>query len=493
LLAGVVIFFDRGSAAQFYAAIFISIVFMLLDTSLRPYYDFRCNALKTLVSTSMVITLLCGLCSKLDPDGAVIGEGTLGWTLVVVNIVIVLMVLFLELIRRALSVVRGVRSGISYMKGTEMASASGMKSYEGEFRLSAEDAVRSVAVLTYPMHAYPDARAVHSKLVTLGETDHLCQIYAVEAERGLLYVATPPRTTTLDEHTARFQTCPMAIQDFARSVIEGLHQLHGMGIAHGNIRPEMILLDGNQLVISDFSHARLLNADATSVFCIDVAMAASTILFALSGGLAEAELDFADLLAAAKTEFSEATPVIFEGIRAGRLEAIDLLLAMVGGTPLLDCLDRPFFWSRDRTAAYLGEEIGNLLDPNATKDSSHYSFIEALEARGTLELGGAYDEIRKQDGPSWAALLDPDYPLATAKSEADPTGWGASRTAQQPPADAEHCYAVYGKNPSAKQMAARAAKLKAGKKVQMANRRMVGLLKMIRNVAFAHRSQNVQV
>ena len=27
----------------------------------------------------------------------------------------------------------------------------------------------------------------------------------------------------------------------------------------------------------------------------------------------------------------------------------------------------------------------------------------------------------------------------------------------------------------------------------MANRRMVGLLKMIRNVAFAHRSQNVQV
>ena len=41
--------------------------------------------------------------------------------------------------------------------------------------------------------------------------------------------------------------------------------------------------------------------------------------------------------------------------------------------------------------------------------------------------------------------------------------------------------------------AARAAKLKAGKKVQMANRRMVGLLKMIRNVAFAHRSQNVQV
>ena len=72
MLVGVVIFFDRGSATQFYSAIFISIVFLLLDNSLRPYYDFRCNTLKTLVSTSMVITLLCGLCSKMDPEGVVI-------------------------------------------------------------------------------------------------------------------------------------------------------------------------------------------------------------------------------------------------------------------------------------------------------------------------------------------------------------------------------------------------------------------------------------
>ena len=136
---------------------------------------------------------------------------------------------------------------------------------------------------------------------------------------------------------------------------------------------------------------------------------------------------------------------------------------------------------------------GNLLDPGATKDSPHHPFIEALEARGNAELGGAYDELLKQDGPSWAALMDQDYPLDEAKSDANPSGWGASRTAQQAPADAEHCYAVYGKNPSAKQKIARVVLLKAGKKAPMANRRMVGLLKMIRNVAFAHRSQNVQV
>jgi tRNA A-37 threonylcarbamoyl transferase component Bud32 len=441
----------------------------------------------------MVITLLCGLCSKLDPDGTVIGESTLGWTLVVVNVVVIIFILLLELIRRVLSVVRGVRSGISYMKSTETMSSSGMKSYEGEFRLSAGDIVHSVAVLVYPIHTYPNARSVHSKLVTLGEAEHLCQVYAFEVERGLLYVATPTHTTTLHEHTAKFQTCPMAVQDFARSVIEGLHQLHSMDIAHGNIRPETILLDGGKLAISDFSHARLVNEGASSALRTDIEMAASTILFALSGGLAETEMNFGDLLETAKTEFAQDTIAIFDGIRAGRLEAIDLLRAMIAGTPLLECLDRPFFWSRDKTAAYLGEEIGNLLDPQATKDSPHYPFIEALEARGALELGGAYDEIRKQDGPSWAALLDPDYPLAEAKSASDPTGWGASRSAQQPPADAEHCYAVYGKNPSAKQKAAREDKLKSGKKAPMVNRRMVGLLKMIRNVAFAHRSQNVQV
>jgi hypothetical protein len=52
---------------------------------------------------------------------------------------------------------------------------------------------------------------------------------------------------------------------------------------------------------------------------------------------------------------------------------------------------------------------------------------------------------------------------------------------------------VYGKNPSAKQKTAREGHLKSGNKnMEMKNRRMVGLLKMIRNVAFAHRSQHVQ-
>ena len=34
--------------------------------------------------------------------------------------------------------------------------------------------------------------------------------------------------------------------------------------------------------------------------------------------------------------------------------------------PLLELLERPYFWTREKRVAYLGEDIGNLLDPGAT-------------------------------------------------------------------------------------------------------------------------------
>ena len=88
----------------------------------------------------MLVTLLCGFASKLDPDEDVIGDGTLGWTLIISNFVIVLLVLCLELIRRVLSIYRGVRSGISYIENTGVTSVvTNVKSYHGQFRKSAED------------------------------------------------------------------------------------------------------------------------------------------------------------------------------------------------------------------------------------------------------------------------------------------------------------------------------------------------------------------
>jgi hypothetical protein len=309
-----------------------------------------------------------------------------------------------------------------------------------------------------------------------------------------------PTKTTLSEHIDEFQTCTILVQEFCSSLTKSLCLLHTAGIFNSNIRPETLTIDGNDVQYADFAHAIVdnkTNERSVKARAADRHMLACTILYTLAGGHGTngQPLSFDALLEATEVGFDDEG--LFDQIRAGSHELVDLLRAMVSpDVSIYYLLSRPFFWSRDRAAKFLGEEIGNLLDPAATKGSKQHPFIEALEARGDLELGGRYDERAKQDGPSWAALLDSDYPLEEARSVADgdPTGWGGARNAQQPPHVIEHDFAVYGKKPGAKQKAARESQLDAGKTVQpMASRRMVGLLKTIRNVAFAHRSQHVLV
>ena len=69
--------------------------------------------------------------------------------------------------------------------------------------------------------------------------------------------------------------------------------------------------------------------------------------------------------------------------------------------------------SPTRAVEYLGEEVGNLIDPSATPTSNkqQHAFIVALEQAADAELGGPYDEAKREDGPSWNALMDNDYPL----------------------------------------------------------------------------------
>ena len=88
-------------------------------------------------------------------------------------------------------------------------------------------------------------------------------------------------------------------------------------------------------------------------------MAASTILFALSGGRTSEldEWDFQEIVTAAEAEFPDNS--LFGGVKAGRAELMDLLRTMVGTQiPLHECLERPFFWSKTKTVEYIGEEIG---------------------------------------------------------------------------------------------------------------------------------------
>ena len=120
---------------------------------------------------------------------------------------------------------------------------------------------------------------------------------------------------------------------------------------------------------------------------------------------------------------------------------------------------------------YLGEEVGSLIDPSATSTSNkqQHTFIVALEQAADTELDGPYDEVKREDGPSWSALMDHDYPLnptgarvehaaqetlmftsfttppsmgsPTAVAGDGPGNWGEGRMAQQAPADIEHDFA----------------------------------------------------
>ena len=244
------------------------------------------------MSMSMLVTLLCGFASKLDPDEAVIGGGTLGWTLIISNFIIVLLVLSLELIRRVLSIYRGVRSGISYIENTGVTSAvSNTKSFDGQFRKSAEDESLPATVLMYPSSEYPDARVIHNKLVEMGITANLCQLYGAEVEQGILHVAAKTYSSTLHAHLLSFETCPVEVTEFCRTLITGLTTLHAMEISHGNIRPETVLIDAGSIVLSEFSESRTVDDVHAPEFTMDAKMLASTILFTLSGGLTRAISD----------------------------------------------------------------------------------------------------------------------------------------------------------------------------------------------------------
>jgi hypothetical protein len=146
------------------------------------------------------------------------------------NFIIVLLILSLELLRRLLSLFRGVRSGISYVEDTQtVCPVTEISSYEGEFRQSAEEKAVVCVVKAYPLHTHPDARLVHSKIQALGNTALLCPVYACETEGGVLFVATKPATTTLDEHLAQFQTCPVVAQEFCSALTKATLQLHTTG------------------------------------------------------------------------------------------------------------------------------------------------------------------------------------------------------------------------------------------------------------------------
>ena len=120
------------------------------------------------------------------------------------------------------------------------------------------------------------------------------------------------------------------------------------GIAHHNIRPETILIDGSMVCLTEFAHATVVGTESQTIaadIIIDSRMLACTILYTLAGGRRadNQPLDFNELMEAIETGLGY--PRLFDHVKAGKLELADLLQSMVDPDIPLEALQtRPFYW-----------------------------------------------------------------------------------------------------------------------------------------------------
>ena len=81
------------------------------------------------------------------------------------------------------------------------------------------------------------------------------------------------------------------------------------GIAHRNIRPAAILIDGGTVRLTEFAYGTVVGTDSQTVadFVIDRHMLACTILYTLAGGRGadNQPLDFDELMEATETGFDD--------------------------------------------------------------------------------------------------------------------------------------------------------------------------------------------
>ena len=82
------------------------------------------------------------------------------------------------------------------------------------------------------------------------------------------------------------------------------------GIAHRNIRPETVLIDGSKVIITEFAHATVVATESHTIqaeFVIDRHMLACTILYTLAGGRGadHRPLDFDELMEATEAGFDD--------------------------------------------------------------------------------------------------------------------------------------------------------------------------------------------
>ena len=92
-----------------------------------------------------------------------------------------------------------------------------------------------------------------------------------------------------------------------------------------------------------------------------------------------------------------------------------------------------FFRSKVHVIEFVGEKtVGSLIDPSAMAKTNRqqFDFMTALEDAANEALGGPYEEKRGEEGPSWSALMDDEYPLNLLGEDGALVGnWGTGRMA----------------------------------------------------------------
>eukprot|EP01052_Picozoa_sp_SAG31_P023173 SAG31_NODE_1892_length_6975_cov_7.974113_1_plen_742_part_00 len=528
-------FAAQGTATQNFAGLIISIGFLIFNCLSKPYKDYRVNVLRITADFQMCLTMAGCLMLRLDSEANICGSisrSAIGWFLVCTNILLTVLALCFESIRRATLMFVGNRGlcGVMYCPSNIIGRGAASIVYEGKWRPLKEcfDSDRlgghAVAVKSCSSCA-GDALVMMKRIVHKNVRTPLT---IVEGEKQIYYVASDLCSGSLADCLA-VSSLPtdVSAMHFCRMVLDGLAEVHQAGILHGCLNPSNILLDGSIPKISGWGSARdvgdyfnivktsasessentcgdavvnpldpslivdlaakpssqtefgnwlapelldhsLNSVTAESLFATDIFTLGLTILYILGGKDA-----IPDVLKGTISVHELKLPFLTE-------EAIDLIQSMIEVLPekrakMEDILEHPFWWPAEKKLDYLAG-IADLLRPRTQRKS--FAFVNALEEAIDSRLGGSFDEDKPDSSPSWARLLDSRYPL-TGK-------WSG----QTPPTLVEMYYHVFGTNPSAKELETRTKQRETGAARQAAMAtRGIGLMKFVRNVGVAHRVQ----
>jgi hypothetical protein len=498
-----------------------------------PFEDVRVSVLRMAVDGMLTITLLCALIMKVDLSCEILGTNTIGWILIASNFGLMCLGATFEVFRRSSSSIRHLSEirGIIYFPHKTLGHTEHI--YAGQYRPPIGFDKSSMSCAVKKIHG-----GNSTGINELTELRHanITRIFSVHSDERQMHVAMELCLGSLPEVMARGMF-KMTTMD-CRQIVDAVATLHSIEIAHNSISPSNILVSddftcklaacvetrtmfnlssGTSITAREERHKEWIRQDRAARRG-DIANLAGVLFFALVGadrsqsantsspdqdeGTDDGTDDDVETSQPSREfvlrKVHEADSLALQ-VAAGTLntqsyshllshEAAEMITSMTRESEVnvQFAYDHPTFWTLDTKVSYLGEQVGNLLPPKMrrgdnTADSRVAQFVQQLEEACDREIG-TYDELNPGDGGQWARKLDSRYPIG---------GWGTERNAQQSADRIEYLYHAFGGNASTKGERDRKERLAKGTAPSPLAIRTVGLLKFIRNVAYAHRNQHV--